>query len=258
MSITPIASFTSNPAVADYPGLALWFDHGDFNPVAVNQVATWACRVTGNVASITPAAGFAILKDAEGLSSLDIATGITVSGTMPTVLNTHYAVVVGVGKSHPSSSVAGCNVGFGLAAANVLALNTQAVANFNNANLNATATFAPLAVTGFSKPLCLMSYFDFVDPISPTILELAAVVDPTATTTLTFGSTTTTSGLALTPGLIGATLAVPNALGNAPDARVRGMMLFLFKTPVTPDELKRACTTIALTGKLPAIWMHKL
>lgn len=252
MIIKPLRSFTGDPDVADFPDLKLYWDHDDFKSGAINAIVQWKCRVTGNIASIIPAAGDAILKDVDGIYSNDVATAIAVSGTMPTVLSTHYAVVVGLGKAHASSTIVGAAPVIG--GATGIKLGGIGLATSVNVAQNTAPTLSPTALTTVNKNICTLAYFDLVDITSPAIYRLVANDDYTAATSQTSGSGTTTSTAVIPPGAIANELGVFVSLAGTPTARQRSVMLFLFTTPKTLDELKLACITMSKTGKPYAGW----
>lgn len=256
MIIQPLRSFTGEIDVADFVDLKLYWNFDDVRSGAIDEVVTCKCRVTGNILSITPTAGSAILKDAEGLYSNAVAASLVITGTMPTVLNTHYAVVASTGKA-PASSSLGAGVTFG--GLTGLKITNSGFATFNNVTLSSAPALSPAALTNAAKPVANVGYYDFVDvtgtPANPRIERIVANNDFTSAVSNSSGVGTTSAGATLTPGLIG------NELGNFASfhatnnsGRIASIMLLLRLNPLTLGDNILASITMAQTRKPYAGW----
>lgn len=252
MNIIPYSSFNkkSDSAVANFPGIALLFHNDDLTAGAINAPVTLACRKTGNILTITPDAGDAILKDSDGFYCGTAPLSVAISGTMPTVLASHYAVVIGIGKSTTASTINGPNFVIGGDVASRLSLGNTGAARYNSAALNTVPAVSPTALTNTNKSICHLTYYDFVDTTNPRIDRAVSNSDYASAVSTTFsnGTTTTTAGAVITPGQLAQAFSM-GTLGNGTE-RIKIMALFLLTAPVSFDKLKIAAIEMAKTQQL--------
>lgn len=268
MRIIPTSSFTNDHVAdaTDYPALKMLWHADDITP-STAQYQYWTDRITGNILTInTGLVGNYLLKDSEGLysTSAGSAYATTISGTMPTVLATHYAVLVAIGKTSTASTIGGPGFTLGADGTNLLSLASSGISRFNSAALSAAGTLAPTALTNNNKKAAIVTYYDFVDvtgaPVNPRIDRVIANDDFSSADPICFTSGATTTAGATLNGSVGqfGSGFTHSVLGTQPTARTKIQALFLFTNPLTTDELKVAAIEMARTGQLYAGWRNRL